>query len=95
METRDQYVNDLKKKLDEWNEQISKTEAQMNQASDEAKARYAKQVEEMKAHADDAQKRMHELIQSSAAEWEKMRPQFEAAWGDIAAGFGRAWSRFH
>ena len=95
MENRDQYVENLKNKLDEWNEQIGKTEAQMNQASDDAKERYAKQIDEMKAHAADAQKRMTELAQSSAADWEKKRPQFEAAWGDIAAGFGRAWSRFH
>ena len=30
MESRDQYVENLKNKLDEWNEQIGKTEAQMN-----------------------------------------------------------------
>lgn len=94
MQSRDQYIADLKAKLDEWNEQVGKTEAQMNAAADDTKARYAKQIEEMKAHADDAQKRMTDLSQSSAAEWEKRRPQFETAWNDISAGFGRAWSRF-
>ena len=94
MQSRDQYIADLKATLDEWNEQVGKTEAQMNAAADDTKARYAKQIEEMKAHADDAQKRMTDLSQSSAAEWEKRRPQFEAAWNDISAGFGRAWSRF-
>ena len=94
MESRDQYVADLKAKLDEWNEQIGKVEEQMKSASDDARARYEKQVADMKAHTDDAQKQMNDLVQSSAADWEKMRGNFENAWGDIAAGFGRAWSRF-
>ena len=37
---RDQYVESLKNKLDEWNEQISKTESEMKDASAEAQARY-------------------------------------------------------
>ena len=35
---RDQYVDALKSKLDEWNEQIGKTEKQMMDASAEAQA---------------------------------------------------------
>jgi chromosome segregation ATPase len=94
METRDQYVDDLKKKLNEWNEQIGKMQEQMGAASDEVRNRYEQQIEEMQAYREDAEKRMTALMESSAADWEKMRHQFEDAWGDIAAGFGRAWSRF-
>jgi uncharacterized protein YgiM (DUF1202 family) len=92
---RDQYVESLKNKLDEWNEQIGKTEALMSNASGEAKVRFEKQVAEMKVQTADAHGRMQELTQSSAKEWESQRKNFEQAWGDIAAGFGRAWSRFH
>ena len=35
-----------------------------------------------------------EIDEERKADWDKMRHQFESAWGDIAAGFGRAWSRF-
>jgi chromosome segregation ATPase len=95
MENRDQYVEGLKNKLDEWNEQIGKLQEQMESSTGEAKARYASQLEDMQAHADDAQNRMQELVQSSAADWEKMRGNFDSAWSNIASGFGRAWSRFH
>ena len=50
METRDQYVDDLKKKLDEWNEQIGKMQEQMGAASDEVRNRYEQQIEEMQAY---------------------------------------------
>ena len=92
---RDQYVEALKDKLDEWNEQIDKTESQMREAAAEAQARYESQLAEMKKHAAAAQEQMQALVKSQAADWEKQRANFEKAWGDIAAGFGRAWSRFH
>ena len=95
MESRDQYVKDLQSKLDEWNEQISKFQGHVESTTGEAKARYESQLKDMQAHADDAKNRMQELIQSSAADWETMRGNFESTWGNIASGFGRAWSRFH
>ncbi|MEE9359505.1 MAG: hypothetical protein V3U85_03375 [Hyphomicrobium sp.] len=92
---RDQYVESLKNKLDEWNEQISKTESEMKDASAEAQARYEEQLAEMKKHAATAEEKFQALIKSQSDDWEKHRANFETAWGDIAAGFGRAWSRFH
>lgn len=91
---RDQYVDALKTKLDEWNDQIGKTEKQMKDATAEAQARYEAQLAEMRQHAADAEEKMHVLIKSQAEDWEKQRASFESAWNDIAAGFGRAWSRF-
>ena len=91
---RDQYVESLKNKLDEWNEQIGKTESQMKGASAEAQARYEAQLAEMKKHAATAQEEFQALVKSQSEDWEKHRANFESAWGDIAAGFGRAWSRF-
>ena len=93
--TRDQYVEALKNKLDEWNEQIGRTESQMKEASDAAQAHYGEQVEEMKKHAAAAEAQMLELRQNQSENWDKQRANFETAWGDIAARFGRAWSRFH
>ena len=91
---RDEYVDALKAKIDEWNEQIGKAEAQMNQATADAQARYEAQVAEMKQHAEEAQAKLQELGKAQTEEWDKQRANFEAAWKDISEGFGRAWSRF-
>ena len=91
---RDQYVEALKSKLDEWNAQISKIEKEMQAASSEAQSRYEKQLADMREHVVTAEKNFQTLAQSQAEEWEKQRDNFEKAWSDIAAGFGRAWSRF-
>ena len=92
---RDQYVEALKSKLDEWNEQIGKTESQMKAASTEAQSRYEVQISEMKEHASTAQEKLQALVNSHSEDWEKHQANFEKAWGDISAGFGRAWSQFH
>ena len=92
---RDEYVEALKHKLDEWNEQISKIESQMNSASEDAKSRYQEQLTEMRNHALAAEENFQALVKGQSEEWDKQRETFEKAWSDIAAGFGRAWSRFH
>ena len=56
---REQYVEALKSKLDEWNEQIGKIEDEMQTASAEARSRYEKQLAEMQEHAVMAQKNLH------------------------------------
>lgn len=94
MESRDKYVEDLKNKLDEWNEQITRTEEKMKAASESAQETYKTQIAEMTEHMDAAQKQMEQLMKSSTDEWDKHRATFETAWHDIAGGFGRAWSRF-
>ena len=92
---RDEYAEALKRKIDDWNEQIGKTEVQMKEASADAQARYAEQIAEMRNFAAGAEEKMQDLVQSHSEEWEKHREKFEKAWDDIAAGFGKAWSRFH
>ena len=91
---RDQYVEELKSKLDEWNQQIDNVEKQMHAASTDAQARYEAQLAEMRKQFAAAEKNFQTLAKSQADEWEKQRKNFENAWNDISAGFGRAWSRF-
>jgi gas vesicle protein len=94
MGTRDEYVEEAKKRLDAWNTQISDAEAKMAAASEEAKARYAEQLADLQRHWSEAEAKMKEAAQSSAESWQKNHETLESAWKDVAEGFGRAWSRF-
>ncbi len=91
---RDQYVEMLKARLDEWNGQISKAEVQIKDASDDMKARYEEQLAEMTKQAEAAQDKIQSAIQTHSEDWEKHRANMETAWNDIAEGFTKAWSRF-
>lgn len=94
MKSRDEFVQDLKKKLDEWNGEIAEAEKKFEAASDEASQQYASQIAEMKKRWADAEEQMRVAGAKSMAEWEKRGQEFEAAWKDIAGGFTKAFSRF-
>jgi len=93
MNSRERYVETLKSKLDQWNAQISKAEAEMQASAHETRASYSEQIAKMKKHRGDAEAKMREAMQKSADDWENFRKDFEGAWSEIADGFTRAWSR--
>jgi hypothetical protein len=93
MQSRDEFVDDLKRKLDDWNSQIAKAEAQMRAGSEKAQVQIAEEVAEMKRQRDAAEGTMRDALRKSADEWKKRQRDFEHAWNDISDGFARAWAR--
>ena len=91
---RDEFVEKMKAKLDEWNAEIDKLQAQARAAEAENKANYEKQLAEMRKHRDQAQAKMKEAQSASDAAWDDMRKGMENAWENISSSFRKAWSRF-
>ena len=94
MHDRDAYVEKMKAKLDEWNQDIDRLEAQAEGAKAEAKARFQHQLDELKAMREETIERMHAWQSASADAWETMRHGAEAAWQDMAKAFQEAANRF-
>ena len=94
MATRDEFVESIKKKLDEWNAEIEKAEARFQHAAADARLRHAEEIAEMKRRRTDAEEQMRKAAAKTAEDWEAGRKQFESALDDISDGFRRAWSRF-
>lgn len=95
MNSRDQFVETLKARLDAWNGQIASAEAMMKAASHEATAKFAEQVGEMRKRRDEAEQTLQEAMVKSSAEWDQRSREFKGAWDEIASGFSRAWSRLN
>jgi len=91
---REAYVQKMKAKLDEWNADIDKLEAQTSKVQADAKLRYQKQLSELKSNRDAAAKKLRELQDASVDAWEAMRRGTEAAWADMAKAFREAAERF-
>lgn len=94
MSSRDQYLQQFKSKLDEWNAEIDKLEKNARDAQTDAKARYEKQVAELREMHDDAQKRFAEMQAASTEAWEAMAKGAEKAWQAWADAFDEARSKF-
>ena len=73
MTTRDEYVDRMKRQLDEWNRDIDRLEAQAASGEARAKLRYTEQMEKARRRRDDLQQRLDELQRSSGDAWERMK----------------------
>ena len=91
---RDEFVDALKKQIDEWNADITKMEDQMKGATGEVERRYAEGIAEASRHRAEAQAKLAESLKHTTDTWEKARSDMEAAWKDVSDGFVKAWRRF-
>ena len=94
MTSRDDFLEDFKTKLDEWNAEIRKLESSARQAQTDAKAQYDKQLESLREMRDDAQKKYSEMQNTTAEAWDVMFRGTEKTWKAWANAFAEAQSKF-
>lgn len=94
MSTKDEYVQKMHAKLDQWNAEIDTLVLKADQENDEARVEYHKQIEALRAAARQARVLLDELRQSGEGAWQDMKTGVEAAWDAIGAAMDSAKSRF-
>jgi chromosome segregation ATPase len=94
MSSRDEYVEKIKAKLDQWNAEIDKLEAQAREAEADEEIQRQKQVDELRRQRDQAEVKLKELQEMSTDAWNDMRSGFEEAWNNLSTAFESAKSRF-
>ena len=82
MTTRDEYVAKLKKQLDQWNADMAVWESKAKAAQAQAKSRYERELEQLRAQREKALYNLR-LIESASA----------SAWSDMTRGADEAWDR--
>lgn len=83
MSKRDEYVAEMKAKLDEWNAEIDELEAKSKQAEAQARQRYLERVTELKSKRDEGRAKLDEIQSASEQSWETLKTGAETIWGDI------------
>jgi len=87
MKTRDEYVAKLKTRLDQWNAEAARWEAQ-------AKATKEKQLEAYNLRRDEALYQLKLLENASASAWQEMAKGADAAWDQLQQAAATARSYF-
>ncbi len=90
---RDAYVEKMKAKIDEWNADIAKFEAQAKDAQADMRLKYEKQIAEMKTQRDAFEEKLREARDTNQKAWEDIRSGMEKAWTDISDAFSAAMKR--
>lgn len=91
---RDEYVEKMKRQLDEWNLKLAGWETEVQKAQGAAKAQYQAQIKALEHQRDEAMKRLNETRDASQAAWMEVNKGFEQAWRTLHDSFNKAWSEF-
>lgn len=94
MSQRDEFIEEMKAKLDEWNAEIDKLAAQARQASDDARVKYHEDIEQLKKRQAETQERLEELRHASEEAWDTVRQGMDDSWELMRKAFRDASSRF-
>jgi len=81
MTDRNEFINSVKSQLDEWNGDIGKLEAKVDNASDETKQDLKNQLSKAYHARDAVVGKLRELEDSGDDAWHSVKGDVENAWG--------------
>ena len=94
MNTRTEYVDQLKKNLDQWNTDLAKWEAKAKVAQTDMRIEYEMKLEALRKHRDEATAKLKQLQSSSEDAWKELTTGADAAWATMREAFDKATSHF-
>lgn len=94
MADREEYMQKLKTKLDEWDAEIDALESKAEAAQADARARYYKQMQEMRETRNEALEKYREMQNASGDVWRTMGDAFEKTWQTWLDAFDQSRKRF-
>ena len=94
MSTKDEYLQKLHIKLDEWNAQIDKLKAKADQAEADSRIEYNKRLAELKEKRSQTEEKIDELRKVGESAWEDLKSGVQLAVDSMEEAVNSAISRF-
>ena len=94
MTRKDEYVQKLHAKLDEWSAEIDKLKAKADKAEAESRIEYQNQIKNLQQRRREADKKLDELRSAGEGAWEDLKAGAELAWGAMEEAVKSARSKF-
>jgi predicted nucleic acid-binding Zn-ribbon protein len=91
---RHEYLEALKARLDQWNQQIDDLERELASAKAEREADLRSQLERIHGCRDELKARLTQARQSGEAGWEELHRGMESAGHELGDALARAMERF-
>ncbi len=80
MLTRDEYVANMKERLDQWNAEMDALEAKALKTREEAKAKYQEQIIALRAKRREGEEKLKALQSATEDSWEQLKAETENVW---------------
>lgn len=94
MSKRHEYLEKLKAQLEEWEYDIDRLEAKLEDAQGEAKVKMDKTIKELKVKQQDVQVKLKKIEEAAEDAWHDVKDGLELAWDSLKLGFLAAKSEF-
>lgn len=94
MSNRDEYIQKMQVKLEEWNADIDSLTAKVSEVSADVRSEYNEQIASLKTKQAAARQKIEELQQAGESAWEDLKAGIELAWIAIGEAVDSAGSRF-
>ena len=93
-ESRDVFVKKMKAKLDEWNAEIDKLEAQSRQSEADFQEDLQKRIEGLKEQRQAAREKLDKLQSAGGSAWQDLKAGVEEAASALGQALDSARTRF-
>lgn len=95
MSKRDEYAEKLKSQIDEWNADLDRFEAMMEQANAEFRQRYQQELDDLRQRRDHVYQELKRVQQATDDAWDEVWRGAEEAWTVMKTAVERARSKFN
>ncbi|MEJ2056507.1 MAG: hypothetical protein P8X39_01550 [Desulfofustis sp.] len=95
MASRQEYIQSLHRKIDEWNVEIDKLMARKDKVEAESKLELQKQVDSLKGKRSEMELQLENLKNTSAEAWDDVKSGVDLAWEAMNSAVKSAISRFN
>lgn len=94
MMSREEYVERMKRQLDDWNAKLGEWESEVQKAQAGVKAQYEVQIKALEKQRDEMTRRLNETRDASQSAWMEVSKGAESAWKTMQASYEKAWAEF-
>lgn len=94
MTTRNEYVDQLKKNLDQWNTDIAKWETKARATQTDLRIDYEMQLEALRKRREEITAKLKDVQASGEDAWQDLRAGADVAWASMREAFEKASSHF-
>jgi uncharacterized coiled-coil DUF342 family protein len=94
MSKKDEYMQKMHAKLDEWSAEINKLKAKMDSAKAEKRIEYRKHIDDLQEKRKAFRDKIDKLGKAGEGAWEDLKTGVESAWHTMENTIKAARSRF-
>jgi predicted nucleic acid-binding Zn-ribbon protein len=93
MSKKNEYVERMKKQLDDWNTDIDTLQVRANLAKAELKVKYEEQITELRKKRETGERKLNEIEAAAEDSWEHMKGETERTLSALKAAIDEFKSR--